>query len=53
MITRDDIRFSLELMDIRPGDTLLMLADVKRGIAIPPKTAFDTFSMRVFGEEAE
>lgn len=42
-----------ELFGIEPGDTLLMLADVKRGIAIPPKTAFDTFSMRVFGEEAE
>ena len=42
-----------ELFGIQPGDTLLMLADVKRGIAIPPKTAFDTFSMRVFGEEAE
>ena len=24
MITRDDIRFSLELMDIHPGDTLLL-----------------------------
>ncbi len=24
MITRDDMRFSLELMDVRPGDTLLM-----------------------------
>ncbi len=26
-----------DLFDIRPGDTLLVLADVKRGIAIPPK----------------
>ena len=26
-----------ELFEIRPGDTLLLLGDVKRGIAIPPK----------------
>lgn len=26
-----------ELFDIHPGDTLLLLGDEKRGIAIPPK----------------
>ena len=25
-----------ELFDIQPGDTLVLLGDVKRGIAIPP-----------------
>ena len=30
-----------EVFGIRPGDTLLLLGDVKRGIAIPPKEAFE------------
>ena len=29
-----------ELFGIRPGDTLLLLGDAERGIAIPPKGAF-------------
>ena len=29
-----------EIFGIRPGDTLLLLGDEKRGIAIPPKEAF-------------
>jgi len=29
-----------ELFDIKPGDTLLLLGDEDRGIAIPPKGAF-------------
>ncbi len=29
-----------EIFGIRPGDTLLLLGDEKRGIAIPPKGAF-------------
>lgn len=29
-----------EIFDINPGDTLLILGDKKRGIAIPPKGAF-------------
>ncbi len=29
-----------EIFGIRPGDTLLLLGDVERGIAIPPKGAF-------------
>ena len=28
------------LFGIQPGDTLLLLGDVERGIAIPPKGAF-------------
>lgn len=28
-----------ELFDIKPGDSLLLLGDVDRGIAIPPKDA--------------
>ncbi len=34
-----------DIFGIRPGDTLLLLGDVKRGIAIPNKGAFaDLFS---------
>ena len=29
-----------ELFGIKPGDTLLLLGDAQRGIAIPPKAAF-------------
>ena len=40
-----------ELFDIQPGDTLMLLADVKRGIAIPPKSVFESFSERIFNEK--
>ena len=30
-----------EIFGIKPGDTLLLLGDEKRGIAIPPKGAFE------------
>lgn len=29
-----------EIFEIKPGDTLLLLGDEERGIAIPPKEAF-------------
>lgn len=29
-----------EIFNIQPGDTILLLGDEKRGIAIPPKGAF-------------
>ena len=29
-----------DIFGIRPGDTLLLLGDVTRGIAIPPREAF-------------
>ncbi|MER2147630.1 MAG: AbrB/MazE/SpoVT family DNA-binding domain-containing protein [Ruminococcus sp.] len=29
-----------DIFGIKPGDTLLLLGDEKRGIAIPPKGAF-------------
>jgi len=38
-----------ELFGIRPGDTLLLLADEQMGIAIPPKAAFDAMTERIFG----
>ena len=41
-----------ELFNINSGDTLILLGDIDRGIAIPPKSAFANFSHIVFeGEE--
>ena len=37
-----------ELFGIRPGDSLILLADEKRGLAIPPKAAFDQLAAAVF-----
>ena len=47
-----------DVFDIRPGDTLLVLADRKRGIAIPPKEKCAQLLTRIFdgvapGEEKE
>ena len=40
-----------ELFDLHPGDTIILLADEKRGIAIPPKATFEDFSKRIFSED--
>lgn len=37
-----------EIFGIRPGDTLVLLGDEKRGLAIPPKSAFEQFAAAVF-----
>ena len=34
-----------------PGDTLILLGDVKRGIAIPPKSTMAAFGNHIFGGE--
>ena len=36
-----------EMFSIRPGDTIILLADDKRGIAIPPKSMFNAFIDKV------
>lgn len=38
-----------ELFGIKPGDTLLFLADEEKGMAIPPKADFDRVFDLVFG----
>ena len=38
-----------EIFGIAPGDTLLLLGDVQRGIAIPPKAFFNHLNAQVFG----
>ena len=40
-----------DLFDIRPGDTLLLLGDENRGIAIPPKGAFAELFGMAFQEK--
>ncbi len=39
-----------ELFGIKPGDTLLLLGDEQRGLAMPPKEAFDEWLSKVFQE---
>ncbi len=37
-----------EIFDIHPGDSLVILGDEKRGLAIPPKSAFAQFASVIF-----
>ena len=39
-----------EIFGIQPGDTLVLLGDVERGIAIPPKSSFEEFFGLAFRE---
>lgn len=40
-----------DIFDIKPGDTLLILGDEERGIAIPPKGAFTELFGIAFNEK--
>ena len=42
-----------ELFDIKAGDTLVLLGDEQRGIAIPPKAMFSSFAAAVFDTDEE
>ncbi len=42
-----------EVFGIRPGDTLLLLGDIERGIAIPPKGALNEIHRRIYEAESE
>lgn len=42
-----------EIFDIHPGDTLILLGDVERGIAIPLKETFAQMYDTIFGQEEE
>lgn len=37
-----------ETFGIQPGDSLVLLGDEKRGLAIPPKSVFAQFAAAVF-----
>ncbi len=40
-----------EMFGIQPGDTLLLLGDCKRGLAIPPQEMFSALASRIFDGE--
>ena len=40
-----------EIFHIRPGDTLVILGDESKGLAIPPKSAFARFAAAIFETE--
>ncbi len=42
-----------ELFGIEPGDSLVILGDEKRGLAIPPKSVFSQFAAAIFETEQE
>lgn len=42
-----------DIFGIRPGDTIIVLGDVERGLAIPPKEMMDRYISRIFGELSE
>jgi len=37
-----------EVFGINPGDTLMILGDESKGLAIPPKSAFEKFASVIF-----
>lgn len=39
-----------DMFDIHPGDTILVLGDIERGIAIPPKSMMNKYISMIFGE---
>ncbi len=40
-----------EVFGIEPGDTLLILADEDKGIAIPPKSSMSRIALEIFGDK--
>lgn len=42
-----------DVFEIKPGDTLVILGDEKRGLAIPPKSMFAQFASAIFETNTE
>ena len=42
-----------DIFDIHPGDTLIILGDIERGIAIPPKGTLDAIQHTLFEKKGE
>ena len=40
-----------DLYDIKPGDTLIILGNTEKGMAIPPKNHFSDFFGKVFNQK--
>ena len=41
------------VFNIKPGDTLIVLADIDKGLAIPPKNMFAHLMDTIFNQNAE
>lgn len=39
-----------DMFNIHPGDTILVLGDTERGIAIPPKNTMNKYISKIFDE---
>ena len=39
-----------EMLGVKPGDTILVLGDVERGLAILPRNKMDKMISQMFGE---
>ena len=44
-------REAREMFGIQPGDTLILLGDPGRGIAIPPKATYQQWLSAIFDQE--
>lgn len=42
-----------DIFNINPGDTLTVLADINKGIAIPPKNMFAHLMETIFNQDEE
>lgn len=42
-----------DVFHINPGDTLILLADKEKGIAIPPKDTFQDYFTVIFGGDED
>ena len=42
-----------DVFNINPGDTLIVLADINKGIAIPPKNMFAHLMVTIFNQDEE
>ena len=42
-----------DMFDIHPGDTILVLGDIERGLAIPPKNMMNKYISMIFEEMGE
>lgn len=42
-----------EIFDLHPGDTIIVLADKQKGIAIPPKSVLAELATKIFGNAGQ
>ena len=42
-----------DMLDLHPGDTILVLADRQKGLAVPLKSSMQAYMDHIFGEDAQ